>query len=364
MNSLHLTKFFFTKSMSETLILAGFFVLILLMLMVDIGLFNRKDHEIGFREALIWTTLWVSMALGTAVLIYFFGNLIHGIENVDGVREYAEKYSHPILNRLTEGISSDEAIYIYNRNLSLEFLTGYVIEYSLSIDNIFVIVLIFYSFGVEKRYYHRVLFWGILGAIVMRFLFIFISAELIYRAEWVLYLFGAFLIFTGIKMYLDRNKEKKIDKEHHPVIRFSSKFFKVDKSYKGPKFFLRKDGKLYITSLFVVLLVVEFSDVIFAVDSVPAIFSVTKDPYIVYFSNIFAIIGLRSLFFLLINILEKFRYLHTGLSILLVFVGVKMILPMFDLGHISTLNSLIIVISIIGGSILASILIPSKKKTA
>jgi tellurite resistance protein TerC len=347
--------------MSETLILAGFFVLILLMLMVDIGLFNRKDHEIGFREALVWTTIWVSMALGTAVLIYFFGNLIHGIENVKDVQTYASKYSHPIFNQLA-GITDDQAIHIYNRNLSLEYLTGYVIEYSLSIDNIFVIVLIFYSFGVERRYYHRVLFWGILGAIVMRFIFIFLSAELIYRFEWVLYLFGAFLVFTGVKMYLDRNKEKKIDKDHHPVIRFSSRFFKIDKSYKGPKFFLRKDGQLYITSLFVVLLVVEFSDVIFAVDSVPAIFSITKDPYIVYFSNIFAIIGLRSLFFLLINILEKFRYLHTGLSLLLVFVGVKMILPLFDLGHISTLNSLIIVISIIGGSILASILIPSKKK--
>jgi len=166
-------------------------------------------------------------------------------------------------------------------------------------------------------------------------------------------------------MFLDRNKKKKIDTQNHPVIRLSSRFFRIDSEHKGHNFFIRKNGKLYITSLFVVLLVVEFSDVIFAVDSVPAIFSITKDPYIVFFSNIFAIIGLRSLFFLLINVLDKFRFLHIGLSILLIFVGVKMILPFLNfLGnpHISTLNSLIIVISIIGGSILASLLIPIKKE--
>lgn len=224
----------------------------------------------------MWTAVWVSLALGTAVLIYFFGNLIHGVENIKDVREIAEQYSHPILKQLVPGISYEEALHIYQRNLALEYLTGYVIEYSLSIDNIFVIVLIFYSFSVEKQYYHRVLFWGILGAIVMRFLFIFISSELIQRFEWILYIFGAFLIFTGVKMFLERNKEKKIDKEHHPVIRFTSKFFSVDKAYKGPKFFLRKEGKFFITTLFVVLLVVEFSDVIFAVDSVPAIFQSQK----------------------------------------------------------------------------------------
>jgi tellurite resistance protein TerC len=209
-----------------------------------------------------------------------------------------------------------------------------------------------------------VLFWGILGAIVMRFLFIFVSSALIQQFEWVLIFFGALLIFTGIKMFLDRNKDRKIDTSQHPVIRLTSRFFRVDREYKGKKFFIRKEGKLYLTSLFVVLLVVEFSDVIFAVDSVPAIFSITKDPYIVYFSNIFAIIGLRSLFFLLINILEKFRYLHTGLSILLIFVGVKMILPFLDfLGnpHISTPISLLVVVSIILVSILASIVIPPKK---
>jgi len=351
-------------TLNETLVLAGFLVLIITMLMVDIGVFHKKDHEVGFKEALAWTAVWVSLALITGVLIYFFGNLIHNVHSADDVREIVSRYDHPVVSQITSGMTDAEALFIYRRNLALEYITGYVIEYSLSIDNIFVIVMIFFSFNVEKKYYHRVLFWGIIGAIVMRFLFIFLASSLIHQFEWILIIFGVFLIFTGTKMFLDRNKKKKIDTQNHPVIRLSSRFFRVDSEYKGHNFFIRKNGKLYITSLFVVLLVVEFSDVIFAVDSVPAIFSITKDPYIVFFSNIFAIIGLRSLFFLLINVLDKFRFLHIGLSFLLVFVGVKMILPFIGfLGnpHISTLNSLIIVISIIGGSILLSLIFPPKK---
>ena len=349
-------------ALNETLIFFGFLALVFLVLMIDIGLFHKKDHEVGFREALIWTVVWVSLGLGTGVLIYFFGYMIHGLDSIDDITTRAEVFKHPILNRLAGITSLEEARHIYNQNLALEYVTGYLIEYSLSIDNIFVIVMIFYSFGVEKQYYHRVLFWGILGAIFMRFLFIFLSSELIQRFEWILVIFGAFLIFTGVKMFLERHKKKAIDTQHHPVIRFASRFFGVDRQYKGPRFFLRKEGKLYITSLFVVLLVIEFSDVIFAVDSVPAIFSITKDPYIVYFSNIFAIIGLRSLFFLLINILEKFRFLHIGLSVLLMFVGVKMILPFLGGIHIPTMTSLIIIVLIIGVSILASVLIPVKEK--
>ena len=322
--------------MSETLILLGFFVLILLMLMVDIGVFHKKDHEIGFREALGWTGVWVGMAMLTWLLIFLFGEKIHGLETLPQVKEYAIKYSHPILGQLNDLPSDahEKALRIYRQNLGLEYLTGYVIEYSLSIDNIFVIVMIFLSFNVEKIYYHRILFWGILGAIVMRFVFIFVSSTLIQRFDEVLVIFGAFLVFTGVKMFLERNKERTIDTKHHPIIRFTSRFFRVDSDYKGHNFFIRKEGKIYMTSLFVVLLVVEFSDVIFAVDSVPAIFSVTKDPYIVYFSNIFAIIGLRSLFFLLINVLDKFRYLHVGLSFLLAFVGLKMVTHYFNIFHI------------------------------
>ncbi len=345
--------------MNEFFVLGGFIILILILLMIDLGAFHKKDHEVGFKEALGWTSVWVLLALATWLFIYFFGEKIHGPSNFEALRDLVSKYAHPI--NLIEG-DFDASLAVYRKNLALEYLTGYVVEYSLSIDNIFVIVMIFYSFGVERKYYHRVLFWGILGAIVMRFFFIFISAALIQQFDWILVLFGLLLIFTGIKMYLERNKDQRIDTNKHPVIKFTSRFFAVDNEYVGPKFFLRKNGKLYITSLFVVLLVIEFSDVIFAVDSVPAIFSITKDPYIVYFSNIFAIIGLRSLFFLLINVLEKFRFLHIGLSVLLTFVGVKMITHYFHLFEINTLQSLLIILGIIVVSILASILIPTREK--
>jgi len=346
-------------SLNELIVFGGFLVIVVILLMVDIGVFHKKDHEVGFKEALSWTSIWVFCSLLTWMFIYFFGEKIHGPSNFEELAELVKKYGHPI--QLIEG-SYEASLPVYRRNLALEYLTGYVVEYSLSIDNIFVIVMIFYSFGVQKIYYHRVLFWGILGAIVMRFLFIFISSALIQRFEWILVFFGILLIFTGIKMFLERNKDQRIDTNKHPVIKFTSRFFAVDKNYSGPKFFIRKDGKMFITSLFIVLLVIEFSDVIFAVDSVPAIFSITKDPYIVYFSNIFAIIGLRSLFFLLINILEKFRFLHIGLSVLLTFVGLKMITHYFHIFEISTLQSLLVILSIILVSILASVFIPSREK--
>lgn len=343
----------------EGLIFGAFLFLIILMLMVDIGLFYRRDHEVGYKEALVMTSFWVLLAMITWALIYFFGDRIHSPANYGELEILVKKFGHPI--QLVEH-DFEASLAIYRKNLALEFITGYIVEYSLSVDNIFVFVMIFISFGVQKKYYHRILFWGILGAIVMRFLFIFISSALIQQFDFVLVFFGLLLVFTGIKMFIDRNKKRELDTSKHPVIRFTSKFFAVDKDYKGHRFFIRKNGKIYMTSLLVVLFVVEFSDVIFAVDSVPAIFSITKDPYIVYFSNIFAIIGLRSLFFLLINILEKFRYLHIGLSFLLAFVGLKMIVHYYHWLEITTLQSLLIILAILLISILASLIIPPRKK--
>jgi len=343
----------------ETIILFGFLVLIVIILAIDMGVFHKKNHEVGFKESLMFTSIWVSLALLCWGFIYFFGHWIHGPENMEELKELVEKYSHPIT--LVEG-NFDKSLSIYRQNLGLEFITGYIIEYSLSIDNIFVILMIFYSFGVEKKYYHRVLFWGILGAIVMRFLFIFISSALIQHFAWILYFFGALLVFTGIKMFLDRNKKDSIDTNKHPVIVFLSKYFAIDREHTGPDFFIRKNGKLYLTSLFVVLMVIEFSDVIFAVDSVPAIFSITKDPFIVYFSNIFAIIGLRSLFFLLINVIGKFRFLKVGLSVLLVFIGTKMLVHHYI--EITTIQSLSVVLFILVASVVISVLIPQKADTS
>jgi len=342
----------------EGLVFGGFLLLIVILLVLDIGVLNKKDTEVGFTKAFLFTLLWVSFALGFWVLIHFFGNEIHDPQNLEELQQVVNNYGPPIT--LTNDFN--ESIALYNKNLGFEFITGYVIEYSLSVDNIFVFLMIFFSFGVKKKYYHRILFWGILGAIIMRFLFIFISSALIQEFEWILYVFGAFLVFTGVKMFINRNDHGHIDTNHHPVIRFVSKFFSVDREYTGHNFFVRKNGKLFVTSSFIVLMVIEFSDVIFAVDSVPAIFAITKDPYIVYFSNIFAIIGLRSLFFLIMNVIDKFRFLKIGLSALLVFIGVKMLIhPFFE---ITTVQSLLAILSILSISVIASLVIPVKKTAA
>lgn len=343
--------------MSELIFLSAFIVFILLILFFDLGLFSKSHHAVSFKESLFWTLIWVSLSMGFYVFLYFKGNLIHGIENIGDIEYRIGVAMHPI--EIT-GLSLQDALARYNHNLSLEYLTGYVIEYALSIDNVFVMILIFMSFQVEEKYYKKVLFWGILGAIVMRFIFIFLSAALIQKFDWILYIFGAFLVYTGAVMLVkfQRKQKDKIDPENHPVVKFASKYFAVYPKFAGHKFWIRDNGKLFITPLFLVLLVIEFSDVIFAVDSVPAIFSVTKDPYIVFFSNIFAIIGLRSLFFLLSNVITKFYYLKPGLAILLAFIGVKMLVHPFL--EISTQVSLVIVLGILAVSILLSIVFPKR----
>lgn len=345
---------------NELTFFTSFLIFILALLFFDLGLFNRKSHSLKFKEAVIWTIIWVCFALGFYVFLRFFGDEIHGIKNIEELKQITQSYQHSIN---IDNLNFNDAISIYNNNLSLEFITGYLIEYALSIDNIFVIIMIFISFGVESKYYKRVLFWGIFGAIIMRFIFIFVSSALINQFAWILYVFGALLVFTGIKMFIDRNKKSEVNTEKHPVVRFASKYFNVSKQFDGHKFFTKIDGKKVVTPLFIVLLVVEFSDVIFAVDSVPAIFSITKDPYIVFFSNIFAIIGLRSLFFLIINIIDKFRFLKIGLSVLLVFIGAKMFVHSYlKLIGFTTAHSLIVVLLILSTSIILSVVIPVKNK--
>ena len=339
----------------EILIFGGFIVFIALMLFIDIGVFNKEAKEVTFKNAMYWTIFWVSLSLIFWGVIYFFGDKIHNPQNINDLKKLISDHKHPI------DVTSNnfEALIIeYRHNLSLEYITGYLIEYALSIDNIFVILMVFYSFGIQKKYYHKVLFWGILGAIIMRFLFIFVSAALIHKFSWILYGFGILLVFTGIRMYIERNKKEKIDTANHKIVLLISKLFRVDKEYSGDSFIIKKNGKIYVTTLFIVLLVIEFTDVIFAVDSVPAIFSITQDPYIVYFSNIFAIIGLRSLFFLVENLVEKFRFLKIGLAVLLMFIGVKMLIHKYY--QIDTTHSLLIVLGILSISIVASILSPAK----
>jgi tellurite resistance protein TerC len=345
----------------ESLFFAVFIVFITGMLALDLGVFDRHSHEVKFKEALIWTIVWVSLAAGFYFLILFKGEIIHGLKSIADIQENILKYKHPIQVGTT---SLPEALTIYRQNLALEFITGYLIEYMLSVDNVFVIILIFISFGVQKMYYKRVLFWGILGAIVMRFIFIFLSSALIQRFDWVLYVFGVFLAITGIKMFVDRNKEGKIETSKHPVVRFVSKHFPVYPNYFRGHFWFRNkrdNNKLYFTPLFLVLLVIEFTDVVFAVDSVPAIFSVTQDPYIVFFSNIFAILGLRSLFFVVAHVISLLRFLKHGLSVLLTFIGFKMLLHIqLDQWGFTTLHSLAVIVGILSVSIIASLIWPDK----
>jgi tellurite resistance protein TerC len=338
---------------NEILFFAGFLLVILLLLFIDLGLFSKKSHILSLQESLGWTIVWVSLSIAFYFFLRTNGDLIHGLRSIDEIQASIDKFDHP-LN--IDGMALDQARKAYNHSLSLQYITGYLIEYSLSLDNVFVILLIFMSFKVPEKYYKRVLFWGILGAIILRFIFIFSLSAIITKFSWVMYLFGAFLVFTAWKMLMDfiRKKQSQIDVEHHPMVKFTKRFFPVHSRFEGQSFFVKINSKKYVTPLFLVLMVIEFSDVIFAVDSVPAIFAVTRDPYIVFFSNIFAIMGLRSLFFLVSHFFGKFYYLKIGLAALLGFIGLKMLTHNFF--KIKIEISLLIILGILILSIVASIL--------
>jgi tellurite resistance protein TerC len=341
---------------NEIIIFSCFLLFIFLMLGIDLGIFNKRSHALPFREALLWTTIWVGISVLFWLVIRFFGHELHGLDSLAKIQGNIDKFHHAIsIGNLT----LKDAIHLYDRNLSLEYLTGYLIEYSLSVDNIFIIILIFLSFNIQPRYFKKVLFLGILGAIVMRFIFIFAASALIQRFAWFLYLFGVLLIVLGFKMgweFFSHKKDEKIDTKHHPVVRLVSRFFSVSGEDHGSRFWIMQKGRFFITPLFIVLVVIEFSDVLFAVDSVPAVFSVTRDPYIVFFSNIFAILGLRSLFFLVMNVMNYFRFLKLGLAILLSFVGVKMLVHL----PLSAKGSFGVIVGILAFFILLSLIFPEK----
>jgi tellurite resistance protein TerC len=303
---------------NTTLLWIGFNVFVLLMLALDLGVFHRKAHEVKFREAMTWSAIWIILALiFNAGIWYFFGEV-----------------------------------------KAIEFLTGYIIEKSLSVDNIFVFVLIFSSFQVPAIYQHKVLFWGVLGALVMRIIFILAGVTLIAKFHWIIYVFGVFLVLTGIK--IARDKGTKINIANSPVLKLIRKFIPVTTEYHESKFTVKLDNKWHATPLFLVLILVETTDLIFAVDSIPAILAITSDPFIVYTSNVFAILGLRSLYFALAGSLKYFTYLHYGLALILVFVGIKMLIS--DFYKLNPFVSLGIIGVILAGSIVASFLWPVKVK--
>lgn len=340
--------------MIEQMSLIIFVVFIIFMLVLDLGVFHKKDSEIKFKEALYWTLIWIGLALVFYVLIYFKGELIHGIGNMTDLVRINNLHHHK-LN--FDGMSYQDALDLYRHTLSLEYLSGYLIEKALSMDNIFVFIMIFASFKVNRTYLHRILFYGILGALVFRFIFIFAASALIERFAWILPVFGAILLFTAIKMFMERNEKKSIDADKHKIVRFFAKRGWSTSQTHGHDFFIKVNGRWLVTPIFIVLMIVELSDIVFALDSIPAIFAVTNDPYIVFMSNVFAILGLRSLFFMLESIMDKFRYLKLGLSVLLAYIGVKMILVfVFEL-HIPTSFSLLMIAFILTASILGSLIV-------
>lgn len=347
---------------NEFLFFGGFIAFVLMMLVVDLGVFSKKTHTVSFKEAGIWSAVWVAFALVFYFIISNYGDLIHGIKNMEDLVSIIKKFD-PESIVLIDPNDFEKSLQNYRSNMALEFITGYLLEYSLSVDNIFVIILIFTSFKVENQYYKKVLFWGILGAIVMRFIFIFLGATLIHNFNWILYLFGAFLLWTGLKMFFSKDEDDSIDPNNHPVVKLASRYFSVYPKNAGENFFIRESGKLFVTPLFIVVLIVEFTDLLFAVDSVPAVFAVTEDQYIVFFSNIFAILGLRSMFFFLANIMHIFHYLKIGLSFLLIFIGTKMLAHKYlhEIGF-KTVYSLYVILGILAISVIASLLFPKKEQ--
>jgi tellurite resistance protein TerC len=346
---------------NEVLFITGFLVFIFIMMALDLGLFGKADKPVSLKQAGFMSAVWVALALGFYALILNYGHLLHHIDSFATLQAINAKNFHDLKLNPNDFAGSLE---LYRKNLGLEFITGYVVEYALSVDNIFVMVLIFTAFAVDQKHYHKVLLWGIIGAVVMRFLFIFVGAALIEQFHWILYLFGAFLVYTGVTMFINRNQEENIDPENHKIVKLASKYFAVHPKFEGNKFFVKIDKKKFITPLFLVLLIIEVTDLVFAVDSIPAIFSVTKDPYIVFFSNIFAILGLRSMFFLLVNIIDKFHYLKVGLAVLLAFIGLKMLAANYvDRIGLTTGRSLLVILGILVVSVVASLAFP-KKETA
>jgi tellurite resistance protein TerC len=300
-----------------SLLWIAFNLFVLAMLALDLGVFHRKSHEVSIREALTWTCVWITLAMLFNLFVYYY----------------------------------------FDRSKALEFFTGYIIEKSLSVDNIFVIILIFSYFKVPYAYQHKVLFWGILGALVMRVIFILTGVELIHRFHWLIYIFGGFLVFTGIRMLT--SGDLKIDPEKNPLVKLARKVMPITPSFEGDRFFVKQESKTWATPLFLVVILIETTDLIFAVDSIPAILAISDDSFIVYTSNVFAILGLRSLYFALAGIEKYFKYLKYGLSAILVFVGVKMCVA--DLFKIPIEVSLIVIGFTLMIAMVSSRLFPGKQ---
>ena len=306
---------------NEGLLFGVFGVIIVLFLIVDLGVFHKKHQKVSQKEAIQQSIFWVLVSVGYGILIYFYG----------------------------EGPAA-----------TLEFFSAYVTEKALSVDNIFVILLILRYFNVKEEYYHNILFWGILGAIVFRAVFIFVGALLIAEFHWILYVFGVFLVYSGIKLFSE-DEDMELEPEKNPLLKASKKIFPMSTTDKGGKFWFREKGKLLFTPLFLVIILIESTDLIFAVDSIPAAFAITQNEFVIYTSNIFAVMGLRAMFFLLANVLDKFYLLQKGLSVVLIFIGAKMLAEIFEI-HVPTFLSFGVIIGALTLAIVLSLMFPKDEE--
>jgi tellurite resistance protein TerC len=302
----------------QSYLLLVFGTVIIGFLVADLGFFNRKAHKVSLKSALIQSIFWIAVSFAFAFLLFLF----------------------------------------IDRETAAAFMSAYVTEKMLSVDNLFLILLIFSFFKLEEKYHHRVLFWGILGAIVFRAIFITAGAIIIDQFHWVLYIFGALLIYTGIKLFNDK-KEEHIDFDNNKVVKFAKRFLPFTTNHHGGKFFVKENGKLHFTTLFLIILLVETTDIIFAVDSIPAAFAISQDPFVIFTSNIFAVMGLRALFFLIENVVHKFHHLQKGLSFILVFIGLKMLADIFNI-HLSSLVSFSVIMAALAASLILSVMYPQK----
>jgi tellurite resistance protein TerC len=324
----------FSGDQRETILFGIFLAVIIIFMVVDLGLFHKQAHKITTKSALYQSIFWVSISTVFGLLIYFGG-----------------PYAH-----LEGGVPTN----LNGSDAAVLYFSTYLTEYALSVDNIFVILLILKYFKVDETYYHKILFWGILGAVIFRAVFIFVGAILIHKFHWILYIFGVFLIYSGIRIYFEDGDEK-IEPEKNPILKICRKYLPISDTDQGGKFFFRDKGKWFFTPLFLVIVLIETTDLIFAVDSIPAAFAITQNEFLIYTSNIFAVMGLRAMFFLLAGIIDKFYLLQKGLSIILFFIGAKMLLEIFHI-ELNVYLSFTVIIATLTLSIVFSVLIPRKEK--
>ncbi|HYG02593.1 MAG TPA: TerC family protein [Chryseosolibacter sp.] len=329
-----LASLFGSLSERETILFGVFAIIIILFLVLDLGLFHKQAHKISTKSALYQSMFWVGVSTAFGYLVYVYGPYVH--------------------------IEQGKEVVLKGSDAAVLYFSAYLTEYALSVDNIFVILLILKYFQVNENYYHKILFWGILGAIVFRAFFIFLGALLIEEFHWILYIFGVFLLYSGIRIYFEDGDEK-IEPEKNPILRFCKRYLPMTADEHGGKFVVKEQGKTVFTPLFLVIVLIETTDLIFAVDSIPAAFAITQNPFLIYTSNIFAVMGLRAMFFLLAGIIDKFYLLQKGLSIILFFIGAKMLLDIWHI-EVNVYLSFTVIIATLILSIVFSVLIPRRNE--